>query len=629
MKKLKLTEIQPQGWLLDQPKVQMNGLTGKLYEAWEYVGPDSGWLGGDGDAWERAPYYLDGLLPLAYYLNDEKHSALCRRFVEWTLNSQDASGNFGPESTKGDPWPHFVMLKVLLQFEEITGDPRVIPFMLSYLEYLAGVAEKTSFTGWTEARIPDLLYSAAWLYERTGDPRIPAWMRILDRRSLDWCDYLEDFPFPRPAKCYINWQQATQFPSETMEALVPYHATHIVNVAMGMKHPAMRGFYDQKKDYAKRLREGLATVRKKHGVPSGAINGDEHLAGANPTQGSELCSVVELMFSLQVSLAAFEEGWIGDLLERLAYNALPSTLSDDCMAHQYLQQANQVQVDIQKRPWFNNTEDSTIYGLEPHFGCCTANMHQGWPKFVNSLWMKLGEDTLVSTVLAPSAVHTTLGGDAFAVCLHTEYPFRENLTYEILEAPQRPVTLAVRIPGWCTAPEIRCNGNVMDAAAGDYLRVTRRFAPGDRITVCLPMEVRTDHWYHNAVSVERGPLVYGLQIRERWEAVREKNGIKDYCVYPESPWNYALRLDPNTRLTDAVVTERAVSPVPFAGTAPPVEIGVAGALLADWSMEHGNTADLPVSPVAERTAETVPLRLVPFGCTALRISEFPYYLAEV
>ena len=52
---LPLGAIKPRGWLLNQLQVQANGLTGHLDEFWPSVGPDSGWLGGDGESWERGP----------------------------------------------------------------------------------------------------------------------------------------------------------------------------------------------------------------------------------------------------------------------------------------------------------------------------------------------------------------------------------------------------------------------------------------------------------------------------------------------------------------------------------------------------------------------------------------------
>ena len=59
---LPLGSIRPEGWLGDQLRVQADNLTGPLHVQWPDVGDDCAWLGGSGDGWERAPYYLDGLV---------------------------------------------------------------------------------------------------------------------------------------------------------------------------------------------------------------------------------------------------------------------------------------------------------------------------------------------------------------------------------------------------------------------------------------------------------------------------------------------------------------------------------------------------------------------------------------
>ncbi|MBU1064260.1 hypothetical protein KKC74_05575, partial [bacterium] len=59
---LPIGDIQPEGWVLQTLEAMRDGMTGHLDELWEDVGPNCGWIGGSGPAWERPVYWLDGLV---------------------------------------------------------------------------------------------------------------------------------------------------------------------------------------------------------------------------------------------------------------------------------------------------------------------------------------------------------------------------------------------------------------------------------------------------------------------------------------------------------------------------------------------------------------------------------------
>ena len=62
---LPLGTVKPDGWLREMLQRQRDGVTADLDKIYpQVVGERNGWLGGDGDQWERGPYWIDGLLPI-------------------------------------------------------------------------------------------------------------------------------------------------------------------------------------------------------------------------------------------------------------------------------------------------------------------------------------------------------------------------------------------------------------------------------------------------------------------------------------------------------------------------------------------------------------------------------------
>ncbi|MGA3325704.1 MAG: beta-L-arabinofuranosidase domain-containing protein [Terriglobia bacterium] len=603
---LPLTSVKPKGWLLRELQIQANGLSGHLDEFWPDVGPNSGWLGGTGESWERGPYFLDGLVPLAYLTGDERLIAKAKNWVDWTLENQQPDGWIGP-ARMTDWWPNYVMLKVLTQYQEATGDPRVIPLMQKYFAFQARHLNDRPLKEWAIFRWHDEVLSILWLYNRTGDPSLLDLARRLHDLGHDWEAQFADFRY-------------TGKTAKTDGTL----ANHGVNNGMAMKAAAVWWLLTGEKKDREGLSQMLTALDRYHGLPNGIFSADEHYAGLDPSQGTELCAVVEAMFSLETDISILGDPSLGDRLEKIAYNALPGTLTPDLWGHQYDQQPNQVMVSVANRRWSTNGPDSNLFGLEPNYGCCTANMHQGWPKFAANLWMATADGGLAAVAYGPSEVSTRVAdGVPVSIAETTDYPFRETVNLEVKTPQPVKFPLMLRIPGWAAGATVAANGAALEGVkSGEFYRVEREWKTGDTVELHFPMHVVNSTWYNNSIALERGPLVFSLKIGESWSRLRQSGPATDWEVYPTTPWNYALVVDQKNAAPSFTVTELPVGDQPFSLEGAPVEIAVKARRLPEWQIEDDSAGPLPVSPVtSKRPVETI--SLVPYGAAKLRITAFP------
>ncbi|MBB6326188.1 DUF1680 family protein [Algoriphagus iocasae] len=654
---LPLGSIRPEGWLKDQLQLMANGMTGHLDEIYpEVVGDRNGWLGGDGDGWERGPYWIDGLLPLAYILEDEKLREKALKWVNWTLENQAESGYLGPIPFEEDPepeagiqkgprkdwWPKMVMLKVLQQYYQATGDERVIQALTNYFHFQLKELPNTPMdhlSFWANRRAGDNLQVVFWLYNITGDSKLIELGDLIQEQTFPWQTVYKNPENDSVFENIWHYNQVKGYPFDQEEikslSLTQVPGLHTVNVAQGLKQPGI--YYQKSGDQAAitSIKTALATLKKHHGQAQGMYGGDEPLHGNAPTQGIEFCSISEEMYSLESLIKISGDMEFADLLEKITFNALPTQASDDYSSRQYFQAANQVSLSDRMAVSYetaNHGGTDFVFGTLTGYPCCTTNMHQSWPKFVQNLFYATPDRGVAALQYAPSTVELLVGDQAeLTLKESTGYPFRDQVSFEMELSKSSEFPFHLRIPSWVVSPSIQINGEDVEFQTRNGVAIlNQKWNDGDQITLTLPSNPQVSRWYQGMAAIEKGPLVYSLKIESQSTTKDRNDRFKAFTEHEStSPWNFAL---PQSAL-DNLAASLEIKENEWDGSYPwnlenvPIEITINGIQLDEWKTVNGS----PILPENLRSeishsaweSENQVLTLIPYGCTTLRITEFP------
>ena len=319
------------------------------------------------------------------------------------------------------------------------------------------------------------------------------------------------------------------------------------------------------------------------------------------------------MFSYEELFAHTGDNKWAERLEMLAFNALPATLSEDMWTHQYVQQVNQVacQKTMIMAPWSTNGPYAHTFGLEPNFGCCTANFSQGWPKFALSAFMH-SENKIINSVMLPSV----LNDDGVTIRLETDYPFNNKMHYYI--DAQRDFDFVIRIPSF--AKNLKVNGKNAEAKDLEFAINSGKTEIEIEFTATPYFKERPNKLY----ALQMGSLLFSVPVAYE-KKMREyiKKGVErrfPYCDYqfiPTTHWNYGYAD------SDFEIIHNKISDIPFSQTNPPVSIK-ANMQQLDWGLKFPYRSIARKTPKSRKPiSEVQKIELCPYGCAKLRMTEMP------
>jgi hypothetical protein len=524
------------------------------------------------------------------------------------------------------------MMQALTQYAEAnTSDTRIIPAMQRHWKAIGQHLKTTPPVMWGASRWMDAAVPMQWMMDnQLGDAHLDEALDSLRNQSVklyDWQSrFLDDGPI---------WDWNTPASGPTPEAdKFEKEMHHGVNIAQAIKLGAVWYRVSGDKDDLDNTAIALDRLDRIAGAPSGAYFADELLTGPNTAaRGTETCTVVEHMYSMEMAFAISGNLSYADRLERLAYNALPAALWPDIKANAYLQQTNQIEAkESEQHSWEHDGPKSTIYGLHR---CCTSNFNQGWPKFAQSVVHLSSDGGLAVPVYAPAdASAPTVGGGA-TLSITTDYPFKDSVV--MMVSSKKPFPLHLRIPSWVAGATVTVDGGAaMQAKAGTFFTVSAA-GPKSKVVLQMQNDIRVVTGYNDSsVSVHRGPLLFamdiGQKVKQLDQVVNEKGhavadaahtpgtDFHEYQCEATKPWNMAL--DVSTESLRYVGMKGSLPYQPFSPDSQTVRIKARGRQLPGWKAVKNSASPPPRSPV-DSTEPLQDLVFVPFGATNIRMAQLP------
>lgn len=619
-----LGEVSADGYLRTQLDLQRNNITNYM-ELYDEYSEKSGWLGGDGESWERGPYYVRGLVALAYTLKDNELIERANKWIDYAIESQQPDGNFGSkkilskklsektEDECADEWwarmPMLIAISDYYDAEVSRGneDLRVIEFFEKYFRFQLDNLKKYKLKGWAKYRGADNVVSVIWYKNK-------CLKKGIEKKELKWLDELAELILSQS----FDWSNSFEN---------TYTREHVVNTTQGYKYPFLKYLSNEDKSELNKLKIGLARIGNDHGRIDNLPNADEAAKDNRAVNGTETCAVVEGMLSLEIAGQISTEGYIYDLLESYCYNNLPNCFDYNLTSYNYYQVENSVLMTHGQHGFVNDHGDSNALGIGG-FECCFSNLHMGYPKFVQSMWARENEDnSIVLLCYGSNSLDTVIENKRIVFKQVTDYPYSDNVSLKYL-GEEAKLKLKLRIPLWTKKFDVYFNDNKIDyQLEGNFAVIEHDFAYGDEMKIVLQSEIEVVDFHNNSMFVRKGAVLYCNPIKEDWREITDysyrgvkyapKGTSKNWEIYPDEDWNFTFDKSEQMNFKVNMHYDNSKPSTQFNY---PCSIELDMKKAENWHLE-GNSVATTYS--ANCLGKSVKRKLIPTAFSRLKISVFP------
>jgi len=583
----------------DIPSVGNQELTGAEWEI------SMQWWAG-----ETLGNWWDGYLRSAYMTDNKIAITKINDIVKYILSGQDKDGYLGIYSkqmrfkhkgSNGELWSQAVLFRMLLGYYEFTQDKSV----LKAVERAMAVTTKEYNSDKKNPFEVNVDYGGVTHGLMMTDVCETLYRITKNKKYNDYAVYLyQDFSRHPINRAFNDLRYDLLMEKDS---LFKAHGAHTYEQFRTLILAKQTTGYPELEEVFNSALNKLSNCI----LPSGAGFGNEWLNGekSNPnTTASEFCDMLELRNFYTSAVQKTGVIAYADNAEKLTFNAMQGARSNDGKGLVYCKTDNCYVLD-NTAPQSGFEEFDFRYKYSPTHAdaavCCNPSYGRNLPYFVSNMFMKTN-DGIAAILYGPSTLSINYNGANLIIDEQTNYPFSDDIKFVITTDKEVDMKIYLRKPNWSKALNIDVE-NAEIIQENGYYSIKKRWKTGDVIKMSFVNEIFTVKDNNNETALQRGALVYALEIPHREEIVKQYDveGFKDYMVFATDELYKNTQLNADENSTNFgfkyVADENKNNPNPW------------------YNGDTYLTGELYNTELDKNIA----VRLVPMGSTVLRRITFP------